>query len=184
MSFFAEFEHVDVLTTGAVGVPGRRTFYLQARMGNRTVTVRCEKQQAAAISQYLRRALKHLPVPEGQPPRNVMNLTEPIDEAFVLGAVALEFNRSGDHFVLHLREFAAPDEGMDDDVDDEDDEAMSFDPDDDDENAGSRVRVSLNRAQAMAFCEHTDRVVSAGRPACVYCERPVDPDGHFCPRMN
>ena len=50
--------------------------------------------------------------------------------------------------------------------------------------AGSRVRVSLNRAQAMAFCEHTDRVVSAGRPDCVYCERPVDPDGHFCPRMN
>jgi uncharacterized repeat protein (TIGR03847 family) len=182
MSFFAEFEHVDVLTTGAVGVPGRRTFYLQARMGDRTVTVRCEKQQAAAISQYLRRALKHLPVPEGQPPRNVMNLTEPIDEAFVLGAVALEFNRSGDHFVLHLREFA----GADDTTDDEDDdEAMDFDPDDeDDESAGSRVRVSLNRAQAMAFCEHTDRVVSAGRPDCVYCERPVDLDGHFCPRMN
>ncbi len=180
MTFFAEFDHVDVLTTGAVGVPGRRTFYLQARAGTRAVTVRCEKQQAAAISQYLRRALKHLPVPEGQPPRNVMNLTEPIDEAFVLGAVALEFNRSGDHFVLHLREFAAPDDELDDDIDDE---ATSFEPDDDDE-TGSRVRITLNRAQAMAFCEHTDRVVSAGRPDCVYCERPVDPDGHFCPRMN
>jgi len=180
MTFFAEFDHVDVLTTGAVGVPGRRTFYLQARAGTRAVTVRCEKQQAAAISQYLRRALKHLPVPEGQPPRNVMNLTEPIDEAFVLGAVALEFNRSGDHFVLHLREFAAPDDELDDD--DIDDEATSFEPDDDE--TGSRVRITLNRAQAMAFCEHTDRVVSAGRPDCVYCERPVDPDGHFCPRMN
>ena len=184
MTFFAEFDHVDVLTTGAVGVPGRRTFYLQARAGTRAVTVRCEKQQAAAISQYLRRALKHLPVPEGQPPRNVMNLTEPIDEAFVLGAVALEFNRSGDHFVLHLREFAAPDDELDDDEldDDIDDEATSFEPDDDE--TGSRVRITLNRAQAMAFCEHTDRVVSAGRPECVYCERPVDPDGHFCPRMN
>ena len=182
MTFFAEFDHVDVLTTGAVGVPGRRTFYLQARAGTRAVTVRCEKQQAAAISQYLRRALKHLPVPEGQPPRNVMNLTEPIDEAFVLGAVALEFNRSGDHFVLHLREFAAPDDELDDD--DIDDEATSFEPDDDDDETGSRVRITLNRAQAMAFCEHTDRVVSAGRPDCVYCERPVDPDGHFCPRMN
>lgn len=181
MTFFAEFDHVDVLTTGAVGVPGRRTFYLQARAGTRAVSVRCEKQQAAAISQYLRRALKHLPVPEGQPPRNVMNLTEPIDEAFALGAVALEFNRSGDHFVLHLREFAAPDDDLDED--DTDDEATSFEPDDDDEN-GSRMRVTLNRAQAMAFCEHTDRVVSAGRPDCVYCERPVDPDGHFCPRMN
>lgn len=182
MTFFAEFDHVDVLTTGAVGVPGRRTFYLQARAGTRAVSVRCEKQQAAAISQYLRRALKHLPVPEGQPPRNVMNLTEPIDEAFVLGAVALEFNRSGDHFVLHLREFAAPEDDLDED--DIDDEATNFEPDDDDDENGSRVRITLNRAQAMAFCEHTDRVVSAGRPDCVYCERPVDPDGHFCPRMN
>lgn len=181
MPFFADFEHVDVLTTGAVGSPGRRTFYLQARMGARSVTVRCEKQQAAAISQYLRRALKHLPVPEGQPPRNVMNLSEPVDEVFVLGAVALEFNRSVDHFVLHLREFAGPDD--DDGAVDEAD--MEFGDDDgDDEERGAQVRVSLTRAQAMAFCEHTDRVVSAGRPDCVFCERPVDPDGHFCPRMN
>lgn len=177
MPFFADFEHVDVLTTGAVGTPGRRTFYLQARMGDRSVTVRCEKQQAAAISQYLRRALKHLPMPEGQPPRAVMNLSEPVDEVFVLGAVALEFNRSGDHFVLHLREFAGPDE------DDEDDDT-DLDDDSDESDTGAQVRVSLTRAQAMAFCEHTDRVVSAGRPDCVFCERPVDPDGHFCPRMN
>ena len=180
MPFFAEFEHVDVLTTGAIGVPGSRTFYLQARMGPRTVTVRCEKQQAAAIAQYLRRALNHLPVPEGQPPRNVMHLAEPIDEAFVLGAVALEFNRSGDHFVLHLREFALDD---DDENDDEDDEALGFD-DADGEESGGLMRVSLMRAQAMAFCEHTDRVVSAGRPDCVFCERPMNPEGHFCPRMN
>lgn len=180
MPFFADFEHVDVLTTGAVGTPGRRTFFLQVRRGNRSVSVRCEKQQAAAISQYLRRALKHLPVPEGQPPRNVMTLSEPVDEVFTLGAVALEFDRSGDHFILHLREFAGPDG---DDENDEDD-AVLADSDDSDEDSGSRVRVSLTRAQAMAFCEHTDRVVSAGRPDCVYCERPVDPDGHFCPRMN
>lgn len=180
MPFYADFEHVDVLTTGALGEPGRRTFYLQARAGARSVSVRCEKQQAAAIAQYLRRALKHLPTPEGQPPRAVMHLAEPIDEEFVLGAVALEFDRSGDRFVLHLREFDTPD-----DEDTADEDTADEDVEDDDAAVdGALVRVALTRAQAVAFCEHTDRVVAAGRPDCVYCERPIDPDGHFCPRMN
>jgi uncharacterized repeat protein (TIGR03847 family) len=184
MTFHADFDHVDVLTTGAVGVPGRRTFYLQARANTRSVTLRCEKQQVAAIAQYLRRALKHLPIPEGQPPRNMMSLLEPLDEAFVLGAVALEFDRSGDNFVLHLREFAQPDIDDDDEDDDMDDDRPFDSDDDDDDQSGGHVRVSLSRAQAMAFCDHTERVVSAGRPDCIYCERPIDPDGHFCPRMN
>ena len=93
MDFFADFDFVDVITSGAIGEPGQRTFYIQARAGARIVTIRSEKQQVAAIAKYLRRALAHLPIPEGQPPRSVMQLTEPIQEAFVLGAVALEFNR-------------------------------------------------------------------------------------------
>ena len=171
MDFFADFDFVDVITAGAIGEPGRRTFYIQARAGARTVTIRSEKQQVAAIGKYLRRALAHLPVPEGQPPRSVMQLAEPVQEAFVLGAIALEFNRSNDEFVLHLKEFAP----------------LSQDDDEDDslENAsGSRARVSMTRAQAMAFCDNADRIVSAGRPDCEYCELPINPDGHFCPRMN
>jgi uncharacterized repeat protein (TIGR03847 family) len=181
MDFFADFDFVDVITAGAIGEPGRRTFYIQARAGARTVTIRSEKQQVAAIGKYLRRALAHLPVPEGQPPRSVMQLAEPVQEAFVLGAIALEFNRSNDEFVLHLKEFAPL--SKDDDEDDLEDD----DDDDDDslENAsGSRARVSMTRAQAMAFCDNADRIVSAGRPDCEYCELPINPDGHFCPRMN
>jgi uncharacterized repeat protein (TIGR03847 family) len=181
MDFFADFDFVDVITAGAIGEPGRRTFYIQARAGARTVTIRSEKQQVAAIGKYLRRALAHLPVPEGQPPRSVMQLAEPVQEAFVLGAIALEFNRSNDEFVLHLKEFAPLSQD-----DDEDDLEEDDDNDDDSlENAsGSRARVSMTRAQAMAFCDNADRIVSAGRPDCEYCELPINPDGHFCPRMN
>ena len=181
MDFFADFDFVDVITAGAIGEPGRRTFYIQARAGARTVTIRSEKQQVAAIGKYLRRALAHLPVPEGQPPRSVMQLAEPVQEAFVLGAIALEFNRSNDEFVLHLKEFAPLSQ------DDDEDELEEDDDDDDDslENAsGSRARVSMTRAQAMAFCDNADRIVSAGRPDCELCELPINPDGHFCPRMN
>jgi len=181
MDFFADFDFVDVITAGAIGEPGRRTFYIQARAGARTVTIRSEKQQVAAIGKYLRRALAHLPVPEGQPPRSVMQLAEPVQEAFVLGAIALEFNRSNDEFVLHLKEFAPLSQ------DDDEDDLEEDDDDDDDslENAsGSRARVSMTRAQAMAFCDNADRIVSAERPDCEYCELPINPDGHFCPRMN
>lgn len=190
MALIADFDHIDVITSGAVGEPGRRTFYLQIRSGDETVTIRCEKQQVATISTYLRRALSSLPVPEGQPPRTAMQLVEPIEEAFVLGAVALEFNTVADHFVLHLREFSpdiADEAAEDDDEDDfpsigEESAGHPFPGDEDD--VLSRVRAGMTRAQAMAFCDHTDRVVSAGRPTCVYCELPIDPDGHFCPRMN
>jgi len=178
MDFFADFDFVDVLTTGALGKPGSRTFYIQARAGVRSVTVQCEKQQVAAIAKYIRRALAHLPVPEGQPPRSVMQLAEPITQAFILGATALEFNNSADHFILHLKEFAPI-------VDEDDSEFTEEDEDqDEDDTPGASARVSLTRAQAMAFCDHADRTVSAGRPDCVYCGLPVNIDGHFCPRMN
>ena len=48
----------------------------------------------------------------------------------------------------------------------------------------ARVRLFLSRGQAWAFVEHTEEVVAAGRPTCMWCSGPIDPDGHPCPRMN
>lgn len=191
MALIANFDHIDVITSGAVGEPGRRTFYLQIRSGDEQVTIRCEKQQVATISTYLRRALESLPVPEGQPPRTAMQLAEPVEESFVLGAVALEFNTAADHFVLHLREFSPDISDVPADFADADDDDPEIGPESsgypfhgDEDDVLSRVRAGMTRAQAVAFCDHTDRVVASGRPNCVYCELPIDPDGHFCPRMN
>ena len=172
------FDSVDVFTTGAVGRPGQRTFYLQVRDDDRVLSVRCEKQQAATIAQYLRRALAHLPIVEGTMVRRPMSLVEPIDEDFVLGSVGLEFVKTLDQFTLVLRDIEssmADGQNDDDDIDDD------IDPSEVD---GTAVRLTITRAQALAFCDHTDRVVAAGRPDCEYCGRPVDPEGHFCVRMN
>ncbi|MBU3690400.1 MAG: hypothetical protein B7C54_04800 [Acidimicrobiales bacterium mtb01] len=182
MSDSIEFDRVDVFTTGALGAPGRRVFYLQARLGDRIATVRCEKQQAAAIAQYLRRALAHLPIIEGGRFPESMSLTPPDDEPFVLGSVGLEFRKESDLFTLVLREFDTDGDTDEDAGDNDDDDDDLFGDDDIDE--GSSVRVSITRNQALAFCDHTDKIVAAGRPDCEYCKRPVDPDGHFCPRMN
>jgi hypothetical protein len=50
MGEFHDFDEVDAFTVGAVGRPGQRVFLLQARRGRQRVTVKCEKQQAAAIA--------------------------------------------------------------------------------------------------------------------------------------
>ncbi len=54
---FFEFDEVDVFTTGTLGEPGQRVFFLQARSDGKRYSIRCEKQQVAAIVMHLRRVL-------------------------------------------------------------------------------------------------------------------------------
>ena len=79
MSVFYEFDDVDAFTTGTVGVPGNRTFFMQVRSEGQRVTVKCEKQQTAAIVQYLRKVLSDLPPPEDRPMPGALELAEPVD---------------------------------------------------------------------------------------------------------
>lgn len=174
MSDQHDFDHVDAFTTGAVGRPGQRTFFLQARAGGRRITVKCEKQQVAALAQYLRGLLNDLPPAADQPLVAAMELIDPIEPEFVLGPIGLGYDRDTDRFVVQLEEAAPP--GAD-----EPDELLE--PDDDLLDRG-RLRAALTRGQVQAFCERSDRVVSAGRPTCRFCGGPIDPDGHACPRMN
>lgn len=164
---FYEFESVDTFTTGAVGRPGARTFFLQARQGPTRVAVKCEKQQVAAISQFLRRVLNDLPPPEDRPVPAALELVEPVEQAFVLGPIGLGYDQRNDRLVVQLEEI-----GM---VDEDGDDLPGYD---------GHVRLYVTRGQAAAFCEHADRVIAAGRPDCRWCSLPIDPDGHACPRMN
>ncbi len=170
MSVYYDFDEVDAFTVGAVGQPGARVFFLQARRGTTRVTVKCEKQQASAIAQYLRRVLTDLPEPTDKPIAAAMELAAPVDAVFVLGPVGLGYDRTTDRVLVQLEEVLELDENGDP-IEDEDDDR-------------GHLRVFLTRSQAAAFCEHTDAVVSAGRPACRWCSLPINPDGHACPRMN
>ncbi len=51
MTVYFEFDEVDAFTTGTIGRPGQRTFFLQARGGGRRGSIKCEKPQAAAVAQ-------------------------------------------------------------------------------------------------------------------------------------
>ena len=173
MSVFYEFEDVDAFTTGAIGEPGSRVFYLQARQGKQRVAVKCEKQQVSAIAQYLRRVLSDLPPPDDRPMSGALELVEPVHEAFVLGPIGLGYDRTTDRLVLQFEEFSIGD-------DDDDDEGDA----DTDDDADGHIRLYVTRGQAASFCDRADQVVAAGRPDCQWCGHPIDPDGHSCPRMN
>jgi uncharacterized repeat protein (TIGR03847 family) len=170
MGVYFDFDDVDSFTVGAVGQPGQRTFLLQARRGRERVTVKCEKQQAAAIADYLRKVLNDLPPAEDRPMPSSLELAAPLDVAFVLGPVGLGYERANDRVLVQLDEIVPVDEDGELDP-----EALED---------RSRVRVLLTRGQVEAFCEQADQLIAAGRPPCRWCSLPIDPDGHICPRMN
>jgi uncharacterized repeat protein (TIGR03847 family) len=177
MGSYYDFENADGFATGAIGVPGARTFYLQVRSEGRTVSVKCEKQQVAALSEYLRSMLADMPDVSGNVDISSATLLNPVEQDFVLGSVGLGVDRSNMRMVVQLEEMVLVDE------DDEDIFDLISD-DDDDDDPSTVVRVLLTPAQARAFCDTADLFINAGRETCKWCGIPKDPTGHACPRFN
>lgn len=167
MSTYFESDDVDAFTTAAIGEPGSRTFFLQIRSQGRHITMKCEKQQVAALSQYIRQLLADAPDVKERPLDDAMQMTTPLDVEFIVGTVGIAYDPRSDQMVIQIDEMR-------------DDEAFTEGEDDE----VGRVRIYISRGQAAAFCEHADDVVAAGRPACIFCGRPKNVDGHACPRMN
>lgn len=167
MSTYFESDDVDAFTTAAIGEPGSRTFYLQIRSQGRHITMKCEKQQVAALSQYIRQLLADAPDVKERPLDDAMQMSTPSDVEFIVGTVGIAYDPRSDQMVIQIDEMR-------------DDEAFTEGEDDE----VGRVRIYISRGQAAAFCEHADDVVAAGRPACIFCGRPKNVDGHACPRMN
>jgi len=84
MSDEYEFDAVDRITFGAIGPPGRRTFYLQARAGLESVTLLVEKDHVIALSEGTEEIFKSA----GYPHESIewdadsMALEEPVEPAF------------------------------------------------------------------------------------------------------
>ena len=89
MSESFHFETVEMLTVGTLGPKGERVFYLQCLAGGELVSLKFEKQQAAALAEYLDRVLRQLPEADaGEPPRD-LDMREPVVEAWTIGALGI-----------------------------------------------------------------------------------------------
>lgn len=164
--FSFDLDAVQRITTGAVGPKGQRIFYVQARRGNRLISLIAEKEQVRALADAIARLLDGLA--EKNPRLTTsddllitdMSLEEPLEPEFRVGQMGLGYDAERDLVILLIQSVA------------------------EEEGESVTARISVNRALMRALSSHAAQVVAAGRPICGNCGRPIDPVGHFCPQRN
>lgn len=161
-----ELDPVDWITAGAVGEPGRRTFYVQARQGGELVVLLVEKEQVRMLAQLSVEVLSRLDVTVTPDDLDTSRqaLVDPAVPAWRAGTMKLSMEADAERFVLEAEELVE---------DEETDEAGS-------------ARFWMTREQLVALAAHAAYAVEAGaRETCRLCSRPIDPiHGHVCPATN
>lgn len=168
-----EVDSPDHFTAGAVGPPGQRVFYLQSRDGNRLITLKVEKEHVRALAEYVGGLLARVKGAPGAA-RGGAELIEPLEVAWDVGSLAVGYDESQDRVVVEASELIEAEEA--------EEEEGSPVPEREVEPAMARFRIT--RAQAAAFVERANELMKGGRPTCPVCSRPMDPEGHVCPRAN
>jgi uncharacterized repeat protein (TIGR03847 family) len=182
---------VDRITTDAIGEPGARVFYIQARAGVELVTVIVEKQQVQLLAASVLELLDDVPSaelvtevgigPAGEPaPKGAaMALEEPIDPRWRAGRLSIGFDQDRDLFLLEVEEFRP-------DPEDEDDPRLVLGAEVGAELGAEpeSIRIWASPAQMLALSRHGAEVAARGRPICQFCGNPIDAEGHACPAMN
>jgi uncharacterized repeat protein (TIGR03847 family) len=165
MSESFDLDPVERITASALGEPGDRTFFVQARAGREQVTLVAEKEQVRLLGQALIQLLGTLPdADEGSEPDEALELEEPIEPEWRVGEMSIEHEELTDRVAIVVTEL--------------------IEEDDEDAALPARARFIVSRAQARALATHALEVVAAGRPRCQFCGYPLDPEGHICPAMN
>lgn len=152
-----DFPETEVFWPGAEGAPGKRVFFLAGGSDGELVFLRCEKQQVAALGEYLRALLDDL-APAVTPAEGHGDLTS-LPFRWTVGSIGVAYDEPEDRIVVVLEELT-------------------------DDEKPATARFAFTCAQAAAFASYALEIVSKGRPDCQFCGRPLDPEGHVCPRMN
>jgi uncharacterized repeat protein (TIGR03847 family) len=165
-----DWKRPDHFTAGAVGRPGERTFSLQAREAGSVLTLKAEKEQVAALAEYLAKLLDKRPagalagITVGD-----LALLEPLEEAWTVGSIGVGQEPVDERIVLVIEEREEQEE-------DQPSAAAAAET--------ASARLAVTPSQARAFVERTRELVQAGRKACPVCGRPINLAGHVCPRSN
>jgi uncharacterized repeat protein (TIGR03847 family) len=167
--FTYDLDPVTRITASAVGQPGQRVFYIQARRGRELVSLLAEKEQVRALSQAIDKLLEELA--EKNPLLSSsddlllasdMSLEEPLEPRFRIAQMGIGYDSDRDVVILVMQ--GAREEGEGGET--------------------PTARFGATRQQMRALSEHAANVVAKGRRICGNCGRPIDVAGHFCPQMN
>ena len=166
MSQSFDFEQPDLFTAGAIGKPGERVFYLQAREKGSLITLKCEKGQVKSLGDYLAGLITKLGAPKGKVPSD-MDLLDFAEAAWIVSTLGVGYDDDHDRIIVEAHEL--------------------FEEEEEGQRAGEEpasARVRLTREQAQAFVDRAMELMKSGRPNCPVCSEPMDASGHVCRRSN
>jgi uncharacterized repeat protein (TIGR03847 family) len=171
---------VDRITADAIGEPGLRTFYLQARAGEQLITIIVEKEQvellARSVLELLADVVAETALTESDD--DTSTLEEPIDPRWRAGRLSIGYDEQEDRFLLEIDEFTSEVEPeVEPEVDDDDPRSLLVEE-------PETISLWASREQMLALARHGDVVIARGRPRCQFCGNPIDPEGHVCPATN
>ncbi|MGK5730408.1 DUF3090 domain-containing protein [Streptomyces sp. URMC 124] len=183
------YDPPDRFVAGTVGLPGRRTFFLQATAAGRTTSVALEKAQVEALAERIdelldevvRRTGGSAPVPAVAPAEltDTAPLQTPVEEEFRVGTMALAWDGEHQRMIVEAQALVELDADTDEDLAEAEERLLQ-----DEANGPPMLRVRITGTMARAFAKRALEVVNAGRPPCPLCSLPLDPEGHVCPRQN
>lgn len=156
---------VEAADAEALGEPGQRTFRLRARSQGTRAALWMEKEQLAALGRAISRLLAERSRRRASTPPDAPAIGEFGSDPEVEMQVArlgLDFETDTEEVVLLA----------------DDREAIEL-------GNTPALRMRLSRDTARALVAQVGTIVSAGRPLCPLCGRPLEGDGeHFCSGSN
>jgi len=174
------YDDPERFVAGTVGEPGARTFFLQARAGQRLTSVACEKEQVMALAERLDVMLDEVARRFDRDPvtqtaaDDTAPLEQPIEEEFRAGTMTLSWDPNDERVVIEVFPYTEAAVVSPDQLDEE---LTEPEPDE-------VFLVRIDAGSARAFVKRAEQVLEAGRPSCPFCGNPIDPDGHLCVRAN
>lgn len=180
--FLLHHDPVERFTTGTVGQPGERTFFMQITSQNGFTSVVLEKNQIQALAERLKTMLREIRTTGSASIdeltvdhlKDLAPLEYPITEDFRVGIIGISWDEENQRIGIQVQAMGS--EEIVDLLDDE--EALQI------EDAPDLITASLRIHQVRTFIERAERVVNAGRSVCPFCGLPINADGHLCPRAN
>ena len=172
--FAYDLNPVQHIVADAVGEPGKRTFFLQARAGAQLVSIVLEKQEVANLAISVLQLLeeldeKHPDLPPIAVKKKPLFAESPVEPFFRVGQLMVGYDEAEDMMWVGAKALIVDEAGA------------VVDPETDDVPA---VRFVATRQQMRHLSDHALEVIAKGRPTCPLCGRPIDREGHFCPRSD
>ncbi len=174
VNFAYDLNPVQHIIADAVGEPGKRTFFLQGRSGSQLISLVLEKQEVANLAISVLQLLEELEekypdLPPVTGKKKTLFAESPVEPVFRVGQLMVGYDEEDDKIWVIAKALILTESGSI--VDPESDEVPA-------------VRFVATREQMRALSEHALEVIAKGRPTCPLCGRPIDREGHFCPRSD